>query len=83
MIIKIKIDRIGKLEDYINLPILDKPVMGFGFGSDSKAIGAITEVAEYDDEHYELTATVWDKFVEQNVELYNSGKAAAVSFRFK
>jgi hypothetical protein len=86
MQIKVKINKNGSLRDYINLPVLDKTVKGFGFSQNSEeganTIGVITDAQEVDGQ-YELTATVWDKFVEKNTELYGSGKVAAVSFGFK
>jgi hypothetical protein len=86
MIIKVKVNKNGSLRDYINLPVLDKTVKGFGFSADindnSKAIGIVTDAEEVDGQ-YELTATVWDKFVEQHMELYESNKPAAISFEIK
>jgi hypothetical protein len=80
------INKNGSLRDYIGLPVLNKPAKGFGFFSDSsdssKAIGVITDVKEIDD-RYELTATIWDKFVEQYTEMYENNKPAAVSIQIK
>jgi hypothetical protein len=69
MFISLKVDKKGKPQDYINLPLTNR-VDEFGYNplnEKVKAIGVVMEVKEVDDK-YELTIQVWDKYLSPIIE---------------
>jgi hypothetical protein len=81
MIIKTRVKKTGKPEDYINLPMLNKLTGNTDDFVNCVAAGAIQNAVELDD-CFELTIVIWDKFIKQEVEYIkdnNGVKPSAIS----
>lgn len=77
--IKTRVDKIGKLDSYFNLPVTNRLVFN-SLDATVEIIGIVTDVMELDDK-YELTIAVWDKFVTQKIECEdNQPSAISISF---
>lgn len=74
--IKTKVSKIGKPEDYFNLPVLNR------YSKDKfkeKIIGTVTNVIKAD-EYYELTITLWlDKIELKKEILVDTGKVCSLA----
>lgn len=77
MEIKLKVEKIGNLEDYINLPIINR----IKSENDSKPIGVIREAEELDN-YYLLTAYIWDRLIKTDFEIgYDTIQSMEMSIR--
>lgn len=77
---KTRVKKVGKPDDYINLPVTNQSVYHFTYDSlesNTTVIGTITDVVEYKEE-YELTITLWDRFVSFGTE-YTDDKPVSFS----
>jgi hypothetical protein len=75
-ILKTRVNKIGKPKDYINLPVTNRLTCNT-LESKVTAIGIVTEVIEYRNK-YELSITLWDRFVSVETE-YSDDKPSAFS----
>jgi hypothetical protein len=77
--IKAKINKKGRKEDYINLPIRIPNYNRYDF-TESKIIGAVTNVEEMGN-YYELTLTIWKRTIEANIEFLVNGEPSSIYIR--
>lgn len=62
-----RVPKVGKLENYINIPVTNGLFPNLPFGKEEKVIGVVTGVVEVDD-MYELTIEIHDESILQKVD---------------